>query len=249
MKGTLKAVLPVGAVQRIQQMRRSLMHLRNRHRSSEQIFSEIYAKHLWGGGEADFYSGLGGEPVTAAPYAELVRSFIVENGIRSVVDLGCGDFRVGSLLKVGGVRYTGIDVVPSLISRNKAKWATDEITFDCRDIVADDLPAADLCLIRQVLQHLSNRQIQSVLSKLHQYPAVLVTEHYPPPNAENIVANKDMPAGSDTRIPDNSAVFLDQPPYNLEPVRLMLDIEVTQGAVNPGDRLKTFLFQHPRPRQ
>src|SRR5262249_41309949 len=106
---------------------------------------------------------------------------------------------------------------------------------------------ADLCLVRQVLQHLSNHQIGAVLRKLQQYPLVMITEHYPAPDAAAIVPNKDKAAGADTRITDGSAVFLDRPPFNLAIVQLLVDVETPHWLASPGERLKTFLCERPSP--
>ena len=247
MKNALKLLLPPEIFEYLQRVMRGLNHLRNQRRSPREIFTEVYQNHRWGGEIEDYYSGSGSDEVLARPHAEAVRRFIRENQVRSIVDLGCGDFRVGSRVKVDGVTYLGVDVVPTLIARDQEKYARDEVSFACLDIITDDLPDADLCLIRQVFQHLSNDQICGILPKLHQYRYVLITEHYPAPDIKNIIPNIDKAAGADTRILDCSAVFLGLPPFNLEPKLLLLDVEVPNWLVMPGERLKTFVFGYPRP--
>jgi 2-polyprenyl-3-methyl-5-hydroxy-6-metoxy-1,4-benzoquinol methylase len=116
------------------------------------VFSEIYRRRLWAAkGQADaapFYSGPGSDPAVSAPYIEAVQRLIEELGIASVVDLGCGDFRVGARLLRPGLAYHGIDVVEDLIKFNTEKFASANVQFSCRNIIEDELPAADLCLIR-----------------------------------------------------------------------------------------------------
>ena len=75
-------------------------------------------------------------------------------------------------------RYIGIDVVPSLIERNRSTFVAN-IEFKCLDIIKDKLPDADLCLIRQVMQHLSNREIVRLLKNTKRYRYVIVAEHQP----------------------------------------------------------------------
>src|SRR5262245_52404872 len=65
-------------------------------KSVAEAFSEIYAQNLWGGEAGEFYSGTGSEAFYAPPYAEMVKKLIAENDIKTVVDLGCGDFRIAS---------------------------------------------------------------------------------------------------------------------------------------------------------
>jgi hypothetical protein len=73
---------------------------------------------------------------------------------------------------------------------------------------------------------------------------VMVTEHYPPPSA-NFVPNKDKPHGADTRVYDNSAVCLDQPPFNVRDARLILEVDVaTTTQVADGGKLRTFVLTH-----
>jgi len=219
------------------------VHIRNRGRSPQGVFTTVYKNQEWGGGSEDYYSGSGSIEPIARHYADAVLRFVREHDIRSIIDLGCGDFRVGSQLCTDDARYMGIDVVPNLIARNQARYQRNNVSFACLDIVADELPPAELCLLRQVFQHLSNRQILAVIRKLYQYRFVLVTEHYPAPGIRGLIPNKDKVMGSDTRILDDSAVFLDRTPFNLKPKRLLLDIEVPNWLVRPGERFKTFVFE------
>jgi SAM-dependent methyltransferase len=243
----VRALLPAAILEPLERRRRQLIHFRNRRRSLREIFTEVYENHSWGGWNEDYYSGSGSDDTLARPYAETVRRFIQENQVQSIVDLGCGDFRVGSRLQGDGVSYLGIDVVPALIASNQAQYGSHDIAFACFDIIASNLPNADLCLIRQVFQHLSNEQIHAVLRKLHQYRFVLVTDHYPPPEMKDVVPNKDKPAGPDTRILDHSGVFLDRTPFGLTPKCLLLDLEVPNWLATPGERIKTFVFEYPEP--
>lgn len=169
---------------------------------------------------------------------------IREHQIHSVVDVGCGDFFIGSQIAPLVSSYVGVDIVPSLVAQNQAKYGVGGISFLCRDAVSDDLPPAQLCLIRQVFQHLSNNEIAQVIEKLTCYDYVLVTEHYPAP-AKRTAPNKDKPHGPDTRIYDGSAVYLDQPPFALK-VRELLCVRAQPCLVAEGETLRTFLVTSPR---
>jgi hypothetical protein len=84
------------------------------------------------------------------------------------------------------------------------------------DIVSDELPQADVCLVRQVLQHLPNKDIKAVLAKLAKYEAVFITEGYP--MIEEGPINPDLPLGAGVRFNLQTGrgrgVELDKPPYN-----------------------------------
>src|SRR5271166_2117815 len=125
-----------------------------RFRSNHRIFNEIYRINEWGGRSGEFYSGSGSYEPPVEEYAAVVRDFIRENDIDSIVALGCGDFNVGKRIVGSGLQYIGIDVVRPLIDRNNQLFGTRDISFECLDIVKDDLPNGKLCKIRQVFQHL-----------------------------------------------------------------------------------------------
>jgi SAM-dependent methyltransferase len=199
-----------------------------------ETFTEIYRAGMWGGG-----SGSGSADEFAVPYCDFVLSFIAGHGIRSVVDLGCGDFRIGSRLAVFGGKYIGVDVVPSLIESLNRQFARDGVTFHCVDITASAPPSADLCLIRQVFQHLSNAEIMSALQHCRHYPKILITEHIP--EDPHAIPNTDKPHGPDIRMYDGSGVFLDKPPFSL-PVKTVLDVPYAEGEI-----LRTVLLDTESP--
>lgn len=51
-----------------------------------------------------------------------MRQYIEREGIRSIVDLGCGDYRVASLLVSDSVQYVGVDVVEDVIAANRQRY-------------------------------------------------------------------------------------------------------------------------------
>jgi len=144
------------------------------------------------------------------------------------VDLGCGDFGVGSRLLAPDLRYTTIDIVPDLVEYNRKRFAGMSVEFKCLNIIDDELPKGDLCLVRQVLQHLSNAEILRILNKLRAYRFAIVTEHvYSGPGWH---PNVDKPHGPGTRIPARSGVFLDAPPFYCDAETLM-ELPVTTNSM------------------
>jgi Methyltransferase domain len=192
-------------------------------RSAAAIFSEVYATNVWGGESGGFYSGGGSDDEFAEPYCAYLNGFLARLDAEPLVlvDLGCGDFRVGRRLLSPRVRYLGIDVVPSLIDFNEQTYGDEGVSFECLDVTQDALPDGDVCLVRQVLQHLSNAEIRDVLGRLEKYSHVLVTEHYFRNDAE-LIRNLDKPHGPDTRLAKNSGVYLDEAPFNITPIETVL---------------------------
>lgn len=63
--------------------------------SNKRIFSGVYKSNLWGGLPGEFYSGPGSRSYLADQYVAAPKTFLVQESIRSVVDIGCGDFAIG----------------------------------------------------------------------------------------------------------------------------------------------------------
>lgn len=244
MKELIKPFVPSFLLAKYRQIHREQIRRANARKTAAEVFSEVYRCKLWGAGAGAFYSGPGSDPENASAYCDLVRDTASSIGSReiTIVDLGCGDFRVGRQFLAPGIRYIGIDVVPELIAYNTRAFGGGAATFVCGDIVHDELPPGDICLVRQVLQHLSNAEIAKILDKLRAYEVSLITEHYPK-DLSGWKANVDKPHGGDVRFGDNSAVFLDQPPFNVANAQLVLTVP------HSGDWgfLKTFMLrQEPR---
>jgi hypothetical protein len=74
----------------------------------QEVFSKIYRSNTWGShADRPFCSGEGStREGLVGPYCDKVRAFIQSQNIRHVVDLGCGDFGVGSRLLAPDLRYT-----------------------------------------------------------------------------------------------------------------------------------------------
>jgi SAM-dependent methyltransferase len=243
-RSRLRNVLPESLRHVWRRRRIEAVRRHNRGRDVAEIFEEIYRNNRWGGDRGHYHSGSGSTVRHAQLYAGLIKQFIEEHGVRHVVDLGCGDFRIGAQLLATGVRYTGIDIVPSLVEENRRRYASERVRFECRNIVEDELPEGDLCLIRQVLQHLSNQQISRVLQNVVRYRWVIVTEHYPAAGALR-GKNLDKPCGEDVRIYDGSAVFLDAPPFNRPAAGPLLDVDAGHYLMHPGERLRSYLLENP----
>ncbi|TBN02389.1 class I SAM-dependent methyltransferase [Hyunsoonleella flava] len=182
---------------------------------TKDIMTQIYDKHLWGGTEFDFYSGYGSHDNTIVnTYLEAVTHFLASFRDPLIIcDLGCGDFNIGKQLIPLSKKYIAIDIVAPLIERNKKRFHADNLEFHSLDIAKDELPIGDCAILRQVLQHVSNAEIQKILDKLVSYKYVILTEHIP---MGNFTPNKDIISGQGIRLKQNSGVDLLRPPFNLK---------------------------------
>jgi SAM-dependent methyltransferase len=177
----------------------------------EETFATPYADGWWGrtGSEA-YFSGTGSLPENVGPYLRVVSEYIRKNAIRSVVDLGCGDFRASGALDLDGARYLGVDIVSRVIDHNTRHFGSSRIRFARLDVGRDPLPAADLCLIKQVLQHWSNAEILALLPRLDVYEHVLILDGWLTASATP-GRNVDIPTGADYR---RGGLYLEAPPFN-----------------------------------
>lgn len=141
----------------------------------EKIFGDIYKNKVWGE-KGDFFSGTGTLSENTAEYRKFIEEFIKEKKIKSVVDLGCGDFQIGKKINWNKATYKGIDIVPFLIKRNNKLYSSQKIRFIKRDIIKDKLPDAELCIIKEVFQHFPNKAILKVLKKIRKYKYVIITD-------------------------------------------------------------------------
>jgi len=65
-----------------------------------KVFSQIYRSNVWGRG-----SGVGSQPENNGEYMLFLSNFIRNNGIRTVVDFGCGDWQFSKFINWGTAAY------------------------------------------------------------------------------------------------------------------------------------------------
>jgi hypothetical protein len=228
--------------------RQDKLSKRNQRLSTEQVFTDVYSNNRWGGMLGTFFSGLGShDTAIVSPYVAKVTAELVRIGAASMtaVDLGCGDYSVGRQLSPLCGRYIGVDIVKPLIAYNQANFSAGNSSFQYANIVDDALPDGEICFVRQVLQHLSNDQIATVLPKLDRFKWCFVTEHHPSPGRLQ-QPNKDKPHGDNIRVSSGSGVFLDEPPFGIPAYRYTLLLEVPGSPTNDGSDcgiIRTYLLE------
>lgn len=182
---------------------------------TKEAMEQVYALNLWGSGQSIFYSGDGSHnPKIVEPYVNVVKAFLKSfNDPLIVCDLGCGDFNIGKQLVPFTKKYIAVDIVENLIEYNQKTFKADHLEFYYLDIALDDLPAGNCVLIRQVLQHLSNKEVKDIVKKLSDYKYIVLTEHIP---EGDFIPNKDIISGQGIRIKKQSGINLLMPPFNLK---------------------------------
>lgn len=104
-----------------------------------------------------------------------IQDFIQFNKMNSVVDLGCGIFdhyAQDILEKLPNISYLGIDIDEKIIQYNQLSYSTlnPNHQFLCLDILQniDEIPSADVCIIKDLLCFLPFSKIKSFLQFLIQ---------------------------------------------------------------------------------
>lgn len=214
-------------------------------RSNAAIFDNVYRDRLWSIGDdptAEFYSGIGSYDPSVVDYTDLVKRLIEELGIKSVIEIGCGDFAVASKYVSECRSYTGIEVVKRLAEHNQRKFGNASVKFIWLDASQSKLPRSDLCIIRQVLQHLPNRDILAIFQNISS-KHIMVTEHLPSV-ANTKTYNADKKSGGAIRVPRGSGVFIDKPPFNQD-AKIIMEKTVVSDIHSPDERLVTWLVSKP----
>src|SRR5262245_26683603 len=131
LKETLGGLVPERAVEWYRRIRYGRTWFDPRDRSVEGVFTQIYERGLWGKSEPSerFSSGPGSQEAVARPAIEALHALIDEHRITSIVDLGCGDFRVGRKLVRPDIQYTGLDIVQPLVAYNRKRFGSANVEF------------------------------------------------------------------------------------------------------------------------
>ena len=136
-----------------------------------QAFNDIYKNRRWGvNSDGDPSSGPGSHPSNVVPYVEYLQRFMKDNNVKTIVDVGCGDWQFARYINWDGVEYLGVDCVKSVLQRNIKRFAKDNVDFALGDLTNDEdlqhFPTADLYIVKDVLQHLPNRVVYRFLDDI-----------------------------------------------------------------------------------
>jgi SAM-dependent methyltransferase len=179
-------------------------------------FNRIYAEGTWGRDVAGKgTSGTGSTLEITQEYRTYLEGFIKTHNIKSVVDAGCGDWTFSSAIDWGGASYLGVDIASAVVAAVRAKHEKANIRFQVGDIT-DELPAADLLISKDVLQHLSNKLVHDFIRnnlRKGKYKWVIVTN-------DRGTKNSDIESGG------YRAIDLSAPPFD---VRGLVDLPIKFG--------------------
>ena len=137
------------------------------------IFTNNDENNIWGPASSkdSFYKGTSGDVSTENynknSYIPFIKQFIDKYNIKKVVDLGCGDWQSSHLIYNNiDINYTGYDAYKKICDNNSTNYP--QYNFIHMDFIKDKnlLENGDLCIIKDVLQHLCNKDINNLLQYL-----------------------------------------------------------------------------------
>ena len=144
---------------------------------NRQIFNRIYKEKKWSNGKTPL-SGSGSTLRNTNRVRNLLDDFIKTNNVKSITDLGCGDLtwiKSTAFFNDPTIEYTGVDVVDTLIDGHSAEGGGRKfVRIDLVDYT--DMPYTNLVILRDVIFHLSNADIQTIFNNIKgRFDYILIT--------------------------------------------------------------------------
>ncbi len=133
-------------------------------RDLEAAFGRMAEGGLWGCAET--LSGPGSTLEACQPILARLPEWIARFNIRSIVDLGCGDFHWMKEAAIPGAEYDGYDVVLEIICWNRLMHGDPHTRFHHADFLEQEILRADLALVKDVFIHLPTELVVLGLSRI-----------------------------------------------------------------------------------
>lgn len=210
--------------------------------SLREIFQDVYTNWRFGGWP-ESKSGGGSTLDETEGIRQQIKQLVKDKEIKSVVDIPCGDFNWMKDIVYSFESYTGCDIVPELIQDNQ-KYANSIIKFQELDLTQNDIPEADLLIVRDVIGHLTledgKKVIQNILKSKCKY---LLTTTWYNVNDENYHLthnNTDNTVTLDAQWERGAAAFypvcLHSEPFNLPKPTLYIEEKTKVDNYDNGVR-------------
>lgn len=194
-----------------------------RGRAAEEIFTEFFEANKWRGNESR--SGRGSDDDQTALIIKSLPSLFKELGVKTILDIPCGDFHWMKNVDLSDLNYIGADIVADLIAAN-ASFASSSVRFMHLDLIEDKLPQADLIFCRDCLVHLCFADALKALRNACDSEAeFLLTTTFP-----GRTTNTDILTG------EWRAINLQQAPFNFPPPLKLIDEGCTEAEGDFGDK-------------
>lgn len=168
-------------------------------------------------GNRESASGPGSSRSAAENTIKLLRHTIETRKVRTILDLGCGDWNwmkdVGlhDLADGNRVRYQGWDASPKLVEELSATFGVPgAIEFHLRDITTAPIPKVDLIIARDVLFHLPRAITKTLLDRISE-----ACDYFLSTSFLSVAENGDISAYNEIEGWGYYNINLNIPPFNL----------------------------------
>jgi len=198
-----------------------------RYSPEERAFTKIYESNIE-------LADLGSDPQSSGLYLQLLDIYINKFDVKTVFDLGCGDWRLMRAIAFPDEKiYKGFDLVNSVINNNTQHYQKSNVLFHHIHKLADfTKEKGDLLVVKDVIQHWPNEDIKYFIQNiLPNFKYALITNDYDSPNFNQ--RNGQIVHGGFRNID------LEGEPFNLENIEVILDYNV-HGLVK-----RVYLYTNP----
>ncbi|MBX2683461.1 class I SAM-dependent methyltransferase [Campylobacter lari] len=191
------------------------------------IFNDIYVYNKWGSG-----SGPGSSKDICENYINFLEVFFQKYNIKSIADVGCGDWQFSKFIDFKDICYVGYDVAEYVVKNNIEKYSKENIQFIHYDGDFDKIKTADLIICKDVLQHLPNKKIFEFIDILYKFKYALISNDIN--GYYSKFSNKNIEPG------DYRPLDLTKKPFNISMEHVF---DIKRMPQNPD--IATFLWVNP----
>jgi len=162
---------------------------------SKEKFTEIYKSNYWNSEES--VSGSGSQLDNTENIRKKLPILFDKFGIKTILDIPCGDFNWMRYVIKKPLKYIGADIVDEIIEDCNLHYKLrDIIQFQVLDITNDSLPKVDLVIVKDCFIHFSFedilRSLRNVKASGSKY--VLITN-----GTDSVVKNDEIETGGGYR--------------------------------------------------
>lgn len=150
-------------------------------------FSKVFRNNLFFGSES--LSGAGSDLLQTQIISKRLPEVCKQLGIKSLLDVPCGDFNWMSRVNLTGIRYTGADIVPQIIQQLNESFKDDSRNFKEINVVKDVPGNYDAIFCRDLFVHLNNTDIFRTINNFCDSKSTyLIATTF-----TNVIKNKNLP--------------------------------------------------------
>ena len=163
-----------------------------KHKTAEEIFTDIYNTNYWHGWESR--SGQGSNLSTTKTIRAALPDIVHHFGIKTMVDAPCGDFNwMKSIINELSLDlYVGIDIVKPVIEQCQRTYGSSSIVFKRADLITTPLERYDLIFSRDCLAHMSYQNAMKVVKNFKSSGSTyLLTSHHIHTKKNRLITNGD----------------------------------------------------------